>query len=75
MSEMITSPQNEHVKHLAKLGKDGRLRNQHRHFLVEGPRFVQTALAAGAGIEELIYSPNLAGEDHPLAERAERAGV
>ncbi len=75
MSEMITSPQNEHVKHLAKLGKDGRLRSQHRHFLVEGPRFVETALAGGAGVEELVYSPNLAGEDHPLAERAERAGI
>lgn len=75
MSGMITSPQNEHVKHLARLGRDGRLRRERGHFLVEGPRFVEAAFGSGARIEELVYSPNLAGSDHPLAGRAERAGV
>ncbi|MHC4915783.1 MAG: TrmH family RNA methyltransferase [Planctomycetota bacterium] len=72
---MITSPQNERVKHLARLGKDGRLRREHGHFLVEGPRFVETALAGEARVEELIYSPNIAGKDHPLVARAEARGV
>jgi TrmH family RNA methyltransferase len=72
---MITSPQNEHVRHLARLGRDGKLRREHGHFLVEGPRFVESALASGARIEELICSPNLAGEDHPLVERARQRGL
>jgi TrmH family RNA methyltransferase len=73
--KMITSPQNEHVKHLAALHKDGKLRNERRHFLVEGPRFVEAALAGTAEVEELLYSPNLAGEGHPLAEKAAAKGV
>jgi TrmH family RNA methyltransferase len=72
---MVTSPQNEHVKHLARLGKDGRLRRRSGHFLVEGPRCVQAALESGAAVEELILCPNLAGEHHPLASRAGGAGV
>jgi TrmH family RNA methyltransferase len=75
MSEMITSPQNDHVKHLAALQKDGELRNEHRHFLVEGPRFAETALNGSAHVEELIYSPNLAGEDHPIEKLARSKGV
>ncbi len=75
MSDMITSPQNDHVKHLAALQKDGKLRNQHRHFLVEGPRFVEAALAGSARVEELVYSPNLAGEEHPLEKLARSKGV
>lgn len=72
---MITSPQNERVKHLAALSRDGRLRAEHRHFLVEGPRAVGAALASGAAVEELVWSPNLAGEDHPLVELARARGV
>jgi len=75
LTEMLTSPQNEHVKHLAKLRKDGRLRRSSGHFLVEGPRFVETALESNATVEELIWSPNLAGEDHPLAARAGAGGI
>ena len=74
MNELITSPQNEHVKHLAKLGKDGRLRAEHKHFLVEGPRFVAAALDGGADVEEIVHCPNMAGPEHPLAARAEREG-
>lgn len=73
--KMITSPQNDHVKHLAALQNDGKLRAEHRHFLVEGPRFVEAALASSAKIEELIYSPNLAGEEHPLAARARSRNI
>ena len=73
--KMITSPQNEHVKHLAALQKDGQLRAEHRHFLIEGPRFVEAALAGPARVEELLYAPNLAGEGHPLASRASAKGV
>jgi TrmH family RNA methyltransferase len=72
---MLTSPQNEHVKHLARLGKDGKLRRESGHFLVEGPRFVRTALESDAVVEELIWSPNLAGEEDPLVSGAEAAGV
>jgi TrmH family RNA methyltransferase len=75
MKGMITSPQNERVRHLSALGRDGALRREHRHFLVEGPKFVAAAMASGAVVEELIYSPNLAGEDHPLAVRAAEAGL
>jgi RNA methyltransferase, TrmH family len=77
MSEekMITSPQNDRVKHLAALQKDGRLRAEGRHFLVEGPRFVAAALSGNARVEELVYSPNLAGENHPLAALARSKGV
>ena len=73
--KMITSPQNEHVKHLAALQKDGRLRAAHGHFLIEGPRFVEVALASSAQVEELLYCPNLAGEKHPLAARAAANGA
>ncbi len=72
---MITSPQNERVKHLARLSRDGRLRREHGHFLVEGPRFVETALAGGARVEQVIYSPNIAGKEHPLVARAEALGT
>jgi TrmH family RNA methyltransferase len=72
---MITSPQNERVKHLARLKRDGRLRREHGHFVVEGPRFVETALGSGARVEEVIYSPNVAGRDHPLVARAEALGI
>ncbi len=75
MKDMLTSPQNEHVKHLAKLSKDGKLRRQSGHFLVEGPRFVETALSSDAQVEELVWSPNVAGDEHPLALQAEADGV
>jgi TrmH family RNA methyltransferase len=72
---MITSPQNQHVKHLARLGRDGRLRRESGHFLVEGPRFVATAMEGGARIEEIVHSPNLAGKEHPLVSRALETGL
>jgi RNA methyltransferase, TrmH family len=72
---MLSSPQNEHIKHLAKLRKDGKLRREQGHFLVEGPRFVKTALESSAEVQELVWSPNLAGEENPLVGVAEAQGV
>ncbi len=75
MKSMISGPQNSRVKYLARLGKDGKLRQQYRHFLVEGPRFVNTAIDCGAEIEEVFFSPILLGDSGPLIARCQVKGI
>jgi RNA methyltransferase, TrmH family len=75
LKSMISGPQNSRVKYLARLSKDGKLRQQYKHFLVEGPRFVNTAIDCGAAIEEVFFSPNLLGDSDPLIARCQAEGI
>jgi TrmH family RNA methyltransferase len=66
----ITSPQNEHVKELVELRKDGELRRERGEFFLEGRRGVAAALSAShIEVRELIHCPNLM-EDETLVEAA-----
>lgn len=75
---LISSPQNDWVKQLVELRKDGELRRELGRFFLEGKRGVQTALEAG-GVElhELIYCEHLWRDASwgELVERAEKKGV
>jgi len=56
--EMLTSVQNPLVKQLAGL-KEKKGRDGTGLFLIEGVRFVEEALGAGAEIVQVVYSPRL----------------
>ncbi len=74
-SELLTSPQNTHVKELVKLRKDGNVRRKEGRFFIEGCRAVAAALDhAQAGIEELLVCDRLLGDGHALSERARESG-
>jgi len=74
MGELISSPQNPHVKDLVRLRKDGEARREQGAFWLEGERATREAVAKGLALE-LVWSPNLAPDAQDLAERAERAGA
>lgn len=73
---VITSPQNQLVKHLSRL-KEKKHRGREQKFLAEGVRFVEEALTVPGLVEMLVYSPELlpAGRSAPLLEQARQAGV
>ncbi len=64
---MITSDKNEHIKALAKL-KAKKYRYRESRFLVEGERFVESALLAGIDIRALVMSEEYEDNRH-LADR------
>lgn len=59
MKEMITSSQNQHVKHLLALQQKSALRNQEGLFVIEGQRELEHCLASGYEIETLFVCPEL----------------
>jgi RNA methyltransferase, TrmH family len=54
---VISSTANPHVKHIRSLGADRRERRRERMFVLEGVRLVADALASGAQLELVLYSP------------------
>jgi TrmH family RNA methyltransferase len=71
----ITSPQNEHVKELVELRKDGEVRRERGEFFLEGRRGVAAALGAShVEIREVIHCPNLM-ENETLVKAARERNV
>lgn len=76
--KFITSPQNEYVKELVELRKDGETRRVRKRFFLEGRRAVETALStATVTIHELIYCEHLFNDPAcgAVLERANEKGV
>lgn len=66
----ITSPQNEHVKQLVELRKDGKVRRDRGEFFLEGRRGVAAALALPqTEVREVIYCPHIL-DDESLVDAA-----
>jgi len=71
--KFITSPQNEYVKEIVELRKDGEMRRARGRFFLEGRRAVEAALSAeSVTIHELIYCEHLFN-DTACAAAVERA--
>jgi TrmH family RNA methyltransferase len=54
---VISSTANPHVKHIRSLAADRRERRRERMFVLEGVRLVADALASGAELELVLYTP------------------
>lgn len=76
--EHISSPQNQRVKELVALRKDGEARRAAQRFFLEGPRGVAAALdAPHVVIHEVVYCEHLfgGGAGEALLERARQKGI
>ncbi|MBN1257884.1 MAG: hypothetical protein JXA52_09285, partial [Planctomycetes bacterium] len=63
---LIQSRQNPLIKKLAKLASDGRARRSEGLLLAEGIHLVRDAIACGAGVEQVVHTPQV--EQNPEAE-------
>ncbi|MCW8131661.1 MAG: RNA methyltransferase [Planctomycetota bacterium] len=58
--KLVSSPQNDWVKEIVELRKDGEARRERQRFFLEGRKAVEAALEAdGAAIHELVYCEHL----------------
>jgi TrmH family RNA methyltransferase len=63
---------NPRVQRLRRLARDPRARREERAFVLEGPKLVAAALAAGSPVEAVFVAP---GGEGPVVERARTAGA
>ena len=58
---MITSSQNDRIKHVRLLQQQARARRKHQQLVLEGARLVEDALASGARPDFVCYTESSAG--------------
>jgi RNA methyltransferase, TrmH family len=63
---MIHSRDNPRLKHLRRLRRDRRWRDERGEALLEGPHLIEAALRAGLGPLETFVTARFAASDHPV---------
>ena len=72
---MITSTQNKKVKQIRQLQSQAKARKAQQAFVVEGVRLCEEAVAAGWGVRECLYSPDLTGRGAALVAALAEKGI
>ena len=62
----IESTSNPKIKHLVRLRKSSRYRNEIGMFILEGRREIEAMLAAGRILEEIYFTASLLGQNEPF---------
>ena len=64
---MITSSENDRIKHVRALQSRSRTRHKEERFVIEGPKLLLEAVQAGVPVEEVYYTESFAAQPEGLS--------